>query len=52
MGLLRAALIVGVIYSLWQILEAKFLFNVPLEVRAKWVPYLPLAITFVIEVLL
>lgn len=52
MGLLRALLIVSVIYAVWQIVDVKLLQNIPLESRAKWVPWIPIALVFVVELLL
>lgn len=52
MGLLRASLITGVIYTIWQLLEARVMHQLPDAFRAKWVPLLPLALVFVVEILL
>ena len=52
MGLIRASLIVSVIYSLWKFIDNRFMSNVSPETRAKWLPLLPLALVFIIEVLL
>lgn len=52
MGLLRAVLIVSAIYAIWQVLEKRFLGNIPEPIRAKWVPMLPLALVFIVELLL
>lgn len=52
MGLLRALLITGVVVALWQIIQQKLMHNLPLSVRAKWAPWVPVLLVFLIEVLL
>lgn len=52
MGLIRAIIITSIIYSLWSIIDAKLIPNMPPETRAKWLPLLPLALVFIIETLI
>ena len=52
MGLLRALLISGVVVALWQIIQHQLMHNLPLSTRAKWGPWVPVLLVFLIEVLL